>query len=233
MNAMLGRLDESSQRQRQFVSDASHELRSPLASIRTNVEVALRNTDRADWSAVAARVLAEDERMEDTVERAAGPRSTRRAAGRHSDRVPPRGRPGRARPRRDRPRSPRAHQHHSGVRRARARPARAARPGGTEPARQRRSPRPDDGGDRAAQRRRVRRPSSSRSTTTVPAFRSRTASVSSTGSPASTTGAPATPVASVSGSRWCRTIVEQHGGTVTIGDAPIGGARITVSLPAV
>ena len=46
MNAMLGRLDESSQRQRQFVSDASHELRSPLASIRTNVEVALRNTDR-------------------------------------------------------------------------------------------------------------------------------------------------------------------------------------------
>ena len=67
MNAMLGRLDESSQRQRQFVSDASHELRSPLASIRTNVEVALRNTDRTDWNAVAARVLAEDARMEDTV----------------------------------------------------------------------------------------------------------------------------------------------------------------------
>jgi signal transduction histidine kinase len=67
MNAMLGRLDESSQRQRQFVSDASHELRSPLASIRTNVEVALRNNERADWNAVAARVLAEDERMEDTV----------------------------------------------------------------------------------------------------------------------------------------------------------------------
>ena len=67
MNAMLGRLDESSQRQRQFVSDASHELRSPLASIRTNVEVALRNPDRADWNAVAGRVLAEDARMEATV----------------------------------------------------------------------------------------------------------------------------------------------------------------------
>jgi signal transduction histidine kinase len=67
MNEMLGRLDESSQRQRQFVSDASHELRSPLASIRTNVEVALRNGDRTDWGAVAARVLAEDARMEDTV----------------------------------------------------------------------------------------------------------------------------------------------------------------------
>jgi signal transduction histidine kinase len=67
MNAMLGRLENSSQRQRQFVSDASHELRSPLASIHTNLEVALRNSDRADWPAVAARVLAEDERMEDTV----------------------------------------------------------------------------------------------------------------------------------------------------------------------
>jgi signal transduction histidine kinase len=67
MNAMLGRLDQSSQRQRQFVSDASHELRSPLASIRTNVEVALRNPDRTDWNAVAGRVLAEDERMEATV----------------------------------------------------------------------------------------------------------------------------------------------------------------------
>ncbi|HXY92052.1 MAG TPA: HAMP domain-containing sensor histidine kinase [Acidimicrobiia bacterium] len=67
MNAMLGRLELSSQRQRQFVSDASHELRSPLASIRTNVEVALRNGERTDWPSTARRVLAEDERMEDTV----------------------------------------------------------------------------------------------------------------------------------------------------------------------
>ena len=67
MNAMLGRLELSSQRQRQFVSDASHELRSPLASIRTNLEVALRNADRTDWPAVAGRVLAEDQRMEGTV----------------------------------------------------------------------------------------------------------------------------------------------------------------------
>jgi signal transduction histidine kinase len=67
MNAMLDRLEQSSQRQRQFVSDASHELRSPLASIRANLEVALRNSDRADWPAVARRALAEDQRMEDTV----------------------------------------------------------------------------------------------------------------------------------------------------------------------
>jgi signal transduction histidine kinase len=67
MNAMLDRLETSSQRQRQFVSDASHELRSPLASIRTNLEVALRHSDRADWPVVAERALVEDVRMEDTV----------------------------------------------------------------------------------------------------------------------------------------------------------------------
>jgi len=64
---MLLRLEMSSQKQRQFVSDASHELRTPLASIRANLEVALRNSDSTDWPQVAARVLAEDERMEDTV----------------------------------------------------------------------------------------------------------------------------------------------------------------------
>ena len=67
MNAMLDRLETSAQKQRQFVSDASHELRSPLASIRTNLEVALHNPDRADWPAVAQRALVEDVRMEDTV----------------------------------------------------------------------------------------------------------------------------------------------------------------------
>jgi signal transduction histidine kinase len=67
MNAMLDRLEASSQKQRQFVSDASHELRSPIASIRTNLEVALRNADRADWHAVATRALQDDERMEEMV----------------------------------------------------------------------------------------------------------------------------------------------------------------------
>jgi signal transduction histidine kinase len=67
MNAMLDRLETSAQKQRQFVSDASHELRSPIASIRTNLEVALHNPERSDWPAVASRALAEDVRMEDTV----------------------------------------------------------------------------------------------------------------------------------------------------------------------
>ena len=92
----------SAQRQRQFVSDASHELRSPLASIRTNLEVALRNPDRADWPAVAQRALAEDERMEDTVERAARARPARRGRGPQPLDLAARGRPRRARARRHR-----------------------------------------------------------------------------------------------------------------------------------
>jgi signal transduction histidine kinase len=64
MNAMLSRLDKAATQQRQFVSDASHELRSPVAAIRTSLEVARRTADRADWPAVADTALAEESRLE-------------------------------------------------------------------------------------------------------------------------------------------------------------------------
>lgn len=64
MNDMLGRLEDSAQRQRQFVSDASHELRSPVAAIRTDLEVALVEGDDADWPTVARAVLSEEARLE-------------------------------------------------------------------------------------------------------------------------------------------------------------------------
>jgi len=67
MNEMLDRLEDAATRQRRFVSDASHELRSPVASIRTQLEVALRRPNRDDWAVVAQRVLAEDERLEQAV----------------------------------------------------------------------------------------------------------------------------------------------------------------------
>ena len=44
-DAMLARLDTAFERQRQFVADASHELRNPLAVIRTNVDVVLADPD--------------------------------------------------------------------------------------------------------------------------------------------------------------------------------------------
>ena len=64
MNQMLDRLEGASQRQREFVSDASHELRSPVAAIRTQLEVALAAGDSADWPAVARKALAEEARLE-------------------------------------------------------------------------------------------------------------------------------------------------------------------------
>jgi two-component system sensor histidine kinase MprB len=46
-NEMLDTLEESRRAQRQLVADASHELRTPVATIRTNLEVLARNPDLA------------------------------------------------------------------------------------------------------------------------------------------------------------------------------------------
>ena len=64
LNGMLDRLAEGARRQREFVSDASHELRSPIAATRTQVEVALAHPDRAEPAAVLRGVLAETTRLE-------------------------------------------------------------------------------------------------------------------------------------------------------------------------
>jgi signal transduction histidine kinase len=64
MNAMLDRLEDASTRQQRFVADASHELRSPVAAIRTELEVAQRTAGPGDWPAVADRLLVEEARLE-------------------------------------------------------------------------------------------------------------------------------------------------------------------------
>lgn len=64
MNAMLDRLQDASTRQQRFVADASHELRSPVAAIRTELEVAQRTAAPGDWPRVAERLLAEEARLE-------------------------------------------------------------------------------------------------------------------------------------------------------------------------
>ena len=68
MNEMLDRLDRSARRQREFVSDASHELRSPVASIRTAVEVALHHPESADWPSVVSDVQVDNLRMQHVVD---------------------------------------------------------------------------------------------------------------------------------------------------------------------
>jgi signal transduction histidine kinase len=63
MNAMLDRLESSVERQRRFVSDASHELRSPLTASQAQLEVALAHPETNAWPQIAAGVLDENLRM--------------------------------------------------------------------------------------------------------------------------------------------------------------------------
>ncbi|MBM9467805.1 sensor histidine kinase [Nakamurella leprariae] len=67
MNRMLGRLDQARSVQRQFVSDASHELRSPVAAIRQHAQVALLHPGATSLSGLAEVVDAEAARLEDLV----------------------------------------------------------------------------------------------------------------------------------------------------------------------
>jgi signal transduction histidine kinase len=68
MNRMLGRLESGHDRQRRFVSDASHELRSPVASIRQHAEVARAHADAMPPRDLADAVLLEVERLQGLVD---------------------------------------------------------------------------------------------------------------------------------------------------------------------
>ncbi|MEO6126181.1 MAG: HAMP domain-containing sensor histidine kinase [Ilumatobacteraceae bacterium] len=68
MNAMLNRLERSSNAQAQFVSDASHELRTPIAVIRHELEVGLLSDDDVQLRQIAGEVLEEGERMQRLVD---------------------------------------------------------------------------------------------------------------------------------------------------------------------
>lgn len=67
MNAMLDRLERSAESQRRFVSDASHELRSPIASIRQHAEVAVAHPERTEVTDLADVVRSEAVRLQDLV----------------------------------------------------------------------------------------------------------------------------------------------------------------------
>ena len=147
MNEMLARLQAGQAVQRRFVADASHELRSPLATIATGLELLSarrrrpRHGHRPAWR-----------------DRAAGPAGRRAAAARPRRRERPAAAVRGRRPRRggrggaaaaggpDRPAD-------RGRARAGGRRPGAARAGGAQPRRQRLPARPVDGGGLGAARR--------------------------------------------------------------------------------
>ncbi|MBP0451084.1 HAMP domain-containing histidine kinase [Kitasatospora sp. RG8] len=63
-NTTLDRLERALAEQRRLVADASHELRSPLAALRSTLEVPLAHPAQADWPAVVAGALTDTERLQ-------------------------------------------------------------------------------------------------------------------------------------------------------------------------
>ncbi|GAB2916347.1 ATP-binding protein [Rhodococcus aerolatus] len=63
MNAMLARLEAATAAQRRFVGDASHELRSPLATVTTALELASSRPEVLDAALVEGTLLPEAHRM--------------------------------------------------------------------------------------------------------------------------------------------------------------------------
>jgi heavy metal sensor kinase len=70
LNSLLARLDDSFEQQRRFMADASHELRTPIAIIRGESEVALSRTDRSggDYRESLKIVQEESKRLTHLVE---------------------------------------------------------------------------------------------------------------------------------------------------------------------
>lgn len=64
MNEMLDRLEASADEHYQFVADASHELKSPVAAIRTMIDVARSNPGLVDFDTLLEDLLHEDLRLE-------------------------------------------------------------------------------------------------------------------------------------------------------------------------
>lgn len=64
MTTMLARLQGASQAQRRFVADASHELRSPLATVRAVAELSCIHPEVLPWAEAAQTVLSEARRLE-------------------------------------------------------------------------------------------------------------------------------------------------------------------------
>jgi signal transduction histidine kinase len=64
MNEMLGRLQTAHERQRRFVGDAAHELRSPVANILTQLEVGLAHPPDTDWIRLAQSLHSDGVRLD-------------------------------------------------------------------------------------------------------------------------------------------------------------------------
>jgi len=68
VNAMLDRLEAASRFQQEFVSNASHELRSPLTTLLATVERAQSDQKNVNWTEVAETITREGRRLDGLIE---------------------------------------------------------------------------------------------------------------------------------------------------------------------
>ena len=68
MNRTLNQLQRAVVRLRTFTADASHELRSPLTTLRVRLELAIARPDEADWPEVGQECLRDVEQLQEIVE---------------------------------------------------------------------------------------------------------------------------------------------------------------------
>jgi two-component system sensor histidine kinase QseC len=68
LNGLLGRIAQSIEQERRFTADAAHELRTPLAAMRTHAQVAQGSRDAAERDQALARVVEATDRATHLVE---------------------------------------------------------------------------------------------------------------------------------------------------------------------
>jgi len=76
VNAMLDRSKRPRRFEQEFVSNASHELRSPLTTLLATTERAAKDPDHADWNEVGEVVMREGRRLETLIDDLACSRDT-------------------------------------------------------------------------------------------------------------------------------------------------------------
>ncbi|MFD3792122.1 sensor histidine kinase [Streptomyces cyaneofuscatus] len=68
INSTLQRLDDAAAQQRRFIADAAHELRSPLTTLLTSLEVALAYPERTDWPTAVTTAARQTRRLQTLAE---------------------------------------------------------------------------------------------------------------------------------------------------------------------
>ncbi|MEV4803338.1 HAMP domain-containing sensor histidine kinase [Nonomuraea sp. NPDC049421] len=66
-NQTLERLESALEQQRRFASDASHDLRSPITAMRTELEMAMLAPEETDWRETGTKLLAGLDRLQNIV----------------------------------------------------------------------------------------------------------------------------------------------------------------------